>query len=262
MEINSYNKITNKNIDKKRFKEALNKVIGVEKKLNGIGTLKEKTVHSVMKYYYEPDSDFHEVKIGSYVADICVGKNIYEIQTRSFNAMRGKLDYFLKEYDVTVIYPVPHIKWISWLDMDTGELTPKRKSPKKGTIYQIIPELYKIKMFMNNPKLHFIIPLIDVEETRYLNGWSDNKKRGSSRMDGIPIDIYDEIRINTMADYAKFLPDDLPKEFTTKDFAKCAHIQQKYAVTGLNVLLETGIVERTGKIKNSYIYKKAPNLVY
>lgn len=258
MKSKPYNELNNKNINKKEFEEAQKKVIGVIKEQNGIGTLKEKTVHSVMKYYYEPNSDFHEVKIGSYVADICVDGNIYEIQTRSFNAMRGKLNYFLKEHDVTVIYPVPHTKWISWLDMDTGELTPKRKSPKRGTIYQIIPELYKIKMFINNPRLHFIITLIDVEETRYLNGWSDNKKKGSSRMDGIPVDIFDEIRINTMKDYAKFLPDDLPEEFTTKDYAKCAHIQQRYAVTGLNVLLETGIIERIGKIKNSYLYKRVP----
>ena len=46
------------------------------------------------------------------------------------------------------------------LDTETGELTPRRKSPKTGTIYQIIPELYKIKMFISNPRLHFIISLI------------------------------------------------------------------------------------------------------
>ena len=43
-------------------------------------------------------------------------------------------------------------------------------------------------------------------------------------MDGIPVDIYDEVRIDTMKDYHKFLPDTLPARFTTKDYAKCAHI--------------------------------------
>ena len=76
-------------------------------------------------------------------------------------------------------------------------------------------------------------------------------------MDGIPVDIYDELRIDTIADYLKLLPDTLPQQFTTKDYAKCAHIQQKYATTGLNVLLETQTVKRVDKLGNAYLYEKA-----
>lgn len=231
-------------------------MIGELQGQNGIGTLREKTIHSVLKYYYAPNPAYHEIKIGQYVADICVDGEIFEVQTRNFNTMRAKLQYFLQEHDVTIIYPVAHTKWLSWLNMETGELSPKRKSPKTGTLYQIIPELYKIKMFIGNPKLHFIIALIDVEETRYLNGWSFNKKRGSSRMDGIPVDIFDEVRIDTMSDYFKFLPDTLPEKFTSKDFSKAAKIPQKKAGTLLNVLLETKIIERIGKIGNSFLYQK------
>ncbi len=224
-------------INQKLFSEACYKMIGALQGQNGIGTLQEKTIHSVLKYYYAPDSAYHEIKIGSYVADICIDGDIYEVQTRNFNTMRNKLNYFLQNHNVTIIYPVAHTKWISWLDMDTGELTPKRKSPKTGTFYQIIPELYKIKMFVNNPRLHFIISLIDVEETRYLNGWSHDKKRGSSRMDGIPVEIYDEVRIDTFADYRIFLPDTLPEQFTSKDLGKVAKIPQNKASTLLNILL-------------------------
>ena len=231
-------------------------MIGALQGQNGIGTLQEKTIHSVLKYYYAPDSAYHEIKIGSYVADICIDGDIYEVQTRNFNTMRNKLNYFLQNHNVTIIYPVAHTKWISWLDMDTGELTPKRKSPKTGTFYQIIPELYKIKMFVNNPRLHFIISLIDVEETRYLNGWSHDKKRGSSRMDGIPVEIYDEVRIDTFADYRIFLPDTLPEQFTSKDLGKVAKIPQNKASTLLNILLETKVIHRIGKSGKSYLYQK------
>lgn len=243
-------------IDQKLFSEACYKMIGALQGQNGIGTLQEKTIHSVLKYYYAPDSAYHEIKIGSYVADICIGGDIYEVQTRNFHAMRNKLNNFLQNYNVTIIYPVAHTKWLSWLDMDTGELTPKRKSPKTGTFYQIIPELYKIKMFVSNPRLHFIISLIDVEETRYLNGWSRDKKKGSSRMDGIPVGIYDEVRINTFADYKIFLPDTLTEPFTSKDLSKAAKIPQDKACTLLNILLETKIIHRIGKSGNSYLYQK------
>lgn len=232
-------------------------MIGALQGQNGIGTLREKTIHSVLKYYYAPNPAYHEIRIGSYVADICVDGEIYEVQTRNFNTMRGKLDFFLQEHDVTIIYPVAHTKWLSWLDMETGELSPKRKSPKKGTLYQIIPELYRIKMFIANPRLHFIISLIDVEETRCLNGWSHNKKRGSSRMDGKPVAIFDEVRIDTFSDYMVFLPDTLPGQFTSKDLAKTAKISQGSASTLLNVLLETRIIDRVGKTGNSFLYQKS-----
>ena len=112
-------------------------------------------------------------------------------------------------------------------------------------------------MFINNPKLHFIISLIDVEETRYLNGWSKNKKKGSSRMDGIPVGIFDEIRIDTLSDYNKFLPDILPESFTSGDLRKAAKISQKTASTLLNILSEIQIVERVGKKGRSYLYQKS-----
>jgi hypothetical protein len=243
-------------VDKKLFSDACCKMIGALSGQKGIGTLQEKTIHSVLKYYYAPNSEYHEIKIGGYVADICVDGEIFEVQTRNFNTMRDKLKFFLEEHDVTIIYPVAHTKWLSWLDMETGEISSRRKSPKTGTIYNIIPELYRIKMFINNPRLHFIISLIDVEETRYLNGWSKDKKRGSSRMDGVPIDIFDEVRIDGFSDYMVFLPDSLPSKFTSKDFGKAAHIPQDKAGTLLNVLIETGAVERIGKSGRSFLYRK------
>lgn len=140
--------------------------------------------------------------------------------------------------------------------METGEISKKRKSPKTGTIYRIIPEIYKIKMFISNPRLHFIISLIDVEETRYLNGWSHDKKRGSTRMDGIPVGIFDEVRIDSFSDYMVFLPDTLPAQFTSNDLAKSAKIPWENASTLLNVLLETDIIERVGKRGHGYLYQK------
>ncbi len=245
-----------KTIDPQLFTKACETMIGVLQGQNGIGTLQEKTIHSVLKYYYAPDPIYHEIKIGQYVADICVDGEIFEVQTRNFHTMRKKLTYFLQDHDVTIIYPVAHTKWLSWLNIETGEISPKRKSPKTGTFYQIIPELYRIKTFISNPKLHFIISLLDVEETRYLNGWSRDKKRGSTRMDGIPVGLFDEMRIDTLSDYTKFLPTSLPLQFTSKDLVKSAKISQRSATLLLNVLLETKVITRIGKKGNNYLYEK------
>ena len=64
--------------------------------------------------------------------------------------LRRKLDTFLKYYPVTIVYPIVHTKYLYWIDEETGEISSKRKSPKTGTIYDAVPELYKIKMYLNN----------------------------------------------------------------------------------------------------------------
>lgn len=158
----------------------------------GIGTLSEKTVHAVMKNYYAPDTDMHEIPIENFVADIYTGQEIIEIQTRAFNKMRRKLDAFLPLYPVTIVYPIPHIKWLSWIDEETGETSPKRKSPKTGNPYMAFIELYKIRPYLSNPNLHLKLALLDMEEYRLLNGWSRDKKKGSERYDRIPVKFAEE----------------------------------------------------------------------
>ena len=113
-------------MNKEQFESAKNKIIGIKRNRNGIGTLSEKTVHAILKNYYEPDEDYHEIPVNGYVADIYRDGNIIEIQTANFNKLRNKLDVFLNDYQVTVVYPMPYIKWLSWLDEETGYIGPKQ----------------------------------------------------------------------------------------------------------------------------------------
>ena len=242
-------------IDRDRFEQAKNKVIGATRERQGIGTLSEKTVHAVLKHYYAPETSAQEIPVEGFVADICTEEGIIEIQTRSFDSMRKKLAAFLPQHPVTVVYPIPHIKWLSWIDETTGETSPKRKSPKRGNPYMAFIELYKIRPFLADENLRFRFDLIDMEEYRLLNGWSRDKKRGSDRYDRIPVTFVDEVRIDCREDYRKLLPEDLPEEFTTKDFSKCAHIPVRLAQTTLLILHDLDIVERVGKQGRSYLYR-------
>ena len=63
-------------IDEKLFEEAREKIIGKDRERHGIGTLSEKTIHAVLKNYYAPDEDMHEIPIEGYVADIYTGTEI------------------------------------------------------------------------------------------------------------------------------------------------------------------------------------------
>lgn len=241
--------------DKERFLYAKEKIVGKSRERNGIGTLSEKTVHAILKNYYAPDEDMHEIPIEGCVADIYTGSEIMEIQTRDFNKLRGKLEKFLPLYPVTVIYPIPREKWVIWIDEETGELSSPRKSPVKGSAYMAFRELYKIKNFLLDSNLHLKLVLLDMEEYRLLNGWSRDRKKGSSRFDRIPKEIVEEVCIDCPQDYMQLVPYELEEPFTFREFASGAHIRPALAQTVLHILNYTGTVERVGKKERSYLYE-------
>ena len=242
-------------IDQRRFDAAKEKIIGKNRERIGIGTLSEKTMHAVLKHYYAPDEEMHEIPIENYVADIYTGTEIIEIQTRAMDRMRKKLEAFLPLYPVTIVYPMPREKWLYWIDEETGEVSPKRKSPKKGNPYQEFIELYKIRPFLSHPNLRLRLDLIDMEEYRLLNGWSRDKKKGSERYDRIPTAFVEEVCIDCVRDYMQLIPYELPEQFTVKEFAKCAKIPVRLAGTILLIFYDLKLVDRVGKSGKSYVYE-------
>lgn len=247
-------KLTNE--DKEEFHKSCKKVLENERVRLGIGTLSEKTVHAVLKRYLVPDENCHEIKCGRYVADILCDGEIMEIQTAGFNRLRGKLEEFLKDKDVTVVYPIPHIKWLIWIDDKTGEFSEKRRSPKKGSYYDAFYELYKIKMFLKHPNLHFRLILLDVEEYRLLNGYSADRKRGSERYDRIPVELVEDKFLNSAHDFKELVPAELCEPFTTKMFQKATKLSPKKAGVAVNVLAYLNVIKQVGKEKNAYLYER------
>ncbi|MCH5343264.1 MAG: hypothetical protein J1E64_04430 [Acetatifactor sp.] len=237
------------------FEAARNKIIGVDRQRLGIGTLSEKSVHAILKHYMEPDEDRHEVPVENFVADIYSDGAIIEIQTKQFYRMRDKLKTFLPLYPVTVVYPIPREKWLVWIDPETGELAERRKSPLKGNLYTIFPELYRIKMFLKDPNLKFRLVLMDMEEYKLLNGYGKDKKKRADKFDRIPTELVEEVEINCIQDYMQFVPYDLEEPFTVKNFAKAAHISVALAQPAVHILAYVGMIEKVGKKGNAHLYR-------
>lgn len=237
------------------FEEVKNNFIHSARERYGIGTLQEKTVHGILKDYYAPRKEMQEIPVNGYVADIFTGKEIIEIQTANFNKMRDKLDKFLPDYPVTIVYPIPHIKWIGWIDEETGSCSALRKSPVRGTVYKAFYELYKIKQYLSDKNLHFCFPLLDLEEYRLLNGWSRDKKRGSCRYDRIPVSMVNEIHIDRIEDYMQLIPYELEEPFTVPDFARAAKIRKEEAGKVLHILNYLQVIERSGSQGRLYAYR-------
>ncbi len=242
-------------MDKKLFQSACDKIIDKERERKKIGILGEKTVHAVLKNYLEPNEQYQEIKVEGFFADIAREDEVIEIQTRNFNTLRRKLDVFLERGYVTVVYPIPYIKWLCWIDEETGEVSKRRKSPKMGNYLMAFRELYRIKSYLVHPRLRLHMILMNVEESRLLNGWSQDKKKGSTRFDRIPLEIVDELFIDNAKDYLKLIPVGLPDVFSVKDYQKAGKINNGMASLALNILYHVGTVERVGKKGNAYLYK-------
>ena len=220
-----------------------------------IGTYKEKRLHNIIKHYLEPDESFHEIRIGKYTADIIREKKLTEVQTGSFYPMKEKLKYYLEntDFDISVIRPLPFIKWCIWIDKESGEIVSKRKSPKKIVPQSVMRDWLFLSDFLNNQRLEIRFLLLEAEEYRFLDGWSKDGKRGSNRYEIIPLQIIEEEIYNCPNDYRRFIPNDVSKEFSAAEYIKKARVTPLVGNATLKLLCNVGILRRE-KQGRAYIY--------
>ncbi len=240
-----------------QFDTACARIIGRQYERVGIGVLGEKTLHAVLKHTLAPNPDCHEVKLGRHHVDILDESGVTEIQTVAVGRLSKKLPVLLEGHVVTVVLPIAHRKWVCWLDGETGEVTAKRKSPLTGNITRSLPDLYRIKPLLLHHNLRIKVILLDLVEYRNLNGWSRDRKRGSSRYERIPEKLVSVTDITTPSGYSALLPKGLPTGFTVKDFKKAAGLSPKAASLAVNVLRHVGVIEQIAKQGNALVYKVA-----
>nr|MCR5684710.1 hypothetical protein [Lachnospiraceae bacterium] len=224
----------------------------------GIGSLAEKSVHAVLKHYYAPSDDDMEVAVNGFVADVCYGMKIMEIQTRQFYTMKRKLEAFLPEYDVTIVYPVPVTKKLVYIDPETGKKISSRRSNRKHSIYELFYEMYGIREFISSPGLHFTAVMYEAEEYRYSGRTEKHGRRIRTLTDTFPACVLDEVTIENTKDLMMFIPPELEDGFSTAQFAAAAGIHKELAAYCVGILKNSGVIERTGTGKRgTYLYSVA-----
>ncbi|MBQ8288587.1 MAG: hypothetical protein IJX76_07445 [Clostridia bacterium] len=237
-----------------RFATAVSRV-EADRLREGIGTLGEKTLHAVLKHFYQPDPAFHEQKIGSYFADIAKDGEIIEIQTRGLYRLKKKITAFLqKGYAVTVVHPVPRTRWIYWIDGE-GNLSNRRKSPKTGHPFAAAPELASLDELVGTPGLTFVVLLLDVEDFRNLDGWGKDGKRGSTRFERMPVTYVEEIRLYEPEDWRRVFPDGLSSPFTAAQFYKKGGYPSRGGYYALKLFEKLGLVRRAGTKGKAFLYE-------
>ncbi len=241
----------------------------------GIGTMAEKRMHKALKRYICEDENCHEVRIkpdgspstedreraesgrGGYIADIYKDGEIFEIQTAGFYPLKKKIEFYLKNTDfrVTVVHPLVECKWSVWVDPETGETTPRRRSPKKERLTDLLPEIFWLSEFLDSDRLYFRAPIIEAEEYRMLDGWSRDKKKGSTKYERIPVSLINEVEFSA-EEVKNLLPDTLDDEFTATEFSKATGLRGRRAYYALKLMCLAHAVEKGEKKGRSFVYKR------
>ena len=191
------------------------------------------------------------VEAGAYVADVRNARGVFESQTRNLHKLKPKLKALLPYYPVTVVVPVIETKWLLTMDPETGELTSRRKSPKRGRTVDLLPDLVYLKPLLLDPNLSFLLVRLEGEQLRIRTA---DRRRPVTPLEFAPTRFLGAVRLKTPADYAALLPSDLPGQFTARDLGKALGLPAGQSSAAANVLCYMGAIRRTGTQGKAYLY--------
>ncbi|MDR2552441.1 MAG: 40S ribosomal protein S25 [Treponema sp.] len=217
----------------------------------GIGTENESSLHRALKFRYAGPGRTEEAR-GGYVCDaIGPGGEAVEIQTGHFGALKNKIPALTAEGAVRLIYPVIVNKTIELYDTG-GNLLSRRKSPRKGSPWDIFGELIHAPSLILQRDLTVEIALVDVLERRRDDGKGSWRRRGISIEDRILETWRDRVLLGKRADWLRFLP--FRGEITVKTLAETARIREVLARKALYVLEKAGLARKIRKNGRSWVY--------
>lgn len=255
------------------FKKLCSEVLTSARSDSGIGTLREKKLHAIIKKYVSPDERFHEIRVvdtidglsdeekkkgQKYIADVLIDKEIYEVQTGSLYPLLQKVKWYIENTDchITVIHPIASKKYISWINPDTHEISPRKLSPKKVKLYDMADEFYPFRELLMSNRVGFRIMQLEIEEYRILDGYGKSRKLRSTKYERLPSKLYDEVDFFIPEDFLFFLPDDIPEVFTAKIYSSITKIKGITAYSAIKILLSLGFIEENGRSGRSQTYKR------
>lgn len=242
-----------------RFSEALGRAMIRQKGMHGsVGTQNEKLIHATLKNYYAPFSDEQEVKIGNFYADAVNEDGIFEIQTRALKRLSEKLRQFTAGSHVTIVYPIEANVHTVYINTDNGEIVKEIPRRSYDPRLKIFSELYSIRDYIFGGNVTVILARLKLDKRVYFSGQMPNMRSRLARkklyIERVPLELMEEIRLDSPRDYARWLPEDLPERFTKKEL--CAAAKDSPGSLRLELLRAAGLIVQVGKSGRSYVYKK------
>lgn len=217
-------------------------------------TYNESHMHRELKKLYSHGGQT-EAPFEGFVVDILQENRIIEVQTGSFGAIKKKIARLKDVRPIRIVYPVAVVKHISHVDPDSGEVLRSRKSPKKGSIFDLFGQLVYYPDLITEKQVEIEVLLVEQDEIRTDDGKGSWRRKGVSITDRRLIQVNASRLVKSGEDLLNLLPDSLPAEFTNGDLAEAAGIRKKLAQQTTWCLHRLNLVERRGKSGRQYLYK-------
>ena len=219
---------------------------------HSIGTEHESSLHRALKYRYAEPGTAETAREGFVCDAVGPGGEAVEIQTGNFTALKAKIPALTRAGAVRLIYPVIIVKTLELYDTG-GNLLSRKKSPRRGTAWDIFGELIYAPALVGRRRLTVEIALVDAVERRRDDGKGSWRRKGVSIEDRILETWRGQIVLKKKADWKRFVP--LSGELTVKTLAAAVHIRPVLARKTLYVLEKASLVQKIRKEGRSWVYR-------
>ena len=138
-----------------------------------------------------------------------------------------------------------------------NDVEKRYRSPVKGRLSDIAPELYAIREFADSPRFCLVILFMEAEQ--YIKA---SQKRGRARVrykkyELIPVNLLRAQIFSSLDDFKIFIPESLDGEFTVKSFSAATKIRGMDAYSAVHSLCNMGLLEECGKIGRARAFRKS-----
>lgn len=224
-----------------------------------IATYNEQPLHAALKVWYAGPEDRLEMPLDGYVIDVVKDDLLVEIQTANFSSIKSKLRSLTEHHRVLLVYPLPRDKWLvkRWDAEDPEAKIERRKSPKHGKPQEIFEELVSFPNLIARETFAVEIAWTHEEEVRHRDrrrGW---RRHGWVVDERRLIDVVDQQRFESPADFAPLLPETLADGFTTRDLSDIMSRGRRFGQQMAYCLRKMGVIESVGKRGRSRLYARS-----
>jgi hypothetical protein len=223
--------------------------------MSHIGTLQESSLHASLKQWVAQPGDRLEEVVDGFVIDICRGDLLIEIQTGNFTAVKQKINQLVRRHAVHLVYPMAEAKWIVRVAADGHTPISRRKSPKRGTFYDLFRQLVRLPTLLTEPNFSLELLLVQMEEVWCDDGRGSWRRRKWSIIDRRLLAVTGRLRLNNGAELAeKLLPAGLHAPFSSEQLARAIDRPRSLAQQMAYCLRQLGLIEISGKKGNALLY--------
>jgi hypothetical protein len=216
---------------------------------------REGSLHSSIKKWYFLEGDRLEANVNDFIVDIVRGDLLIEIQTANFSAIKPKLRRLLRDHRVRLVHPIPKTKWIVHKSMPKGEIIGRRRSPKRGSIYDLFDELIRIPDLFSTNNLSIEVLMIELEEIWRNDGRGSWRRKGASIEDRKLIGVSESVMFENKTDFLRVMPEHLPNPFSNRDLAENLRIPISQSRKMSYSLRKIGTIEHVGKYRNQMLFR-------